>query len=182
MSLSGLAQPVTPTEDCVSPYGGTVVGSWCWRNEGSWVKLFVLIFQQVEAAVCEALGVQTAKSLYHSWKCGDSLWSLCFYHHLFSSFWPSVLLISLAFFFVPSPGLRHPQQAVMPSSLAPYIRHAKEIQSLKWCLSQFFICQVSVTWISLSCRWTVTSSWLLGSSCRSSEVACLPLDSFSSFC
>lgn len=45
MSLSGLAQPVTPTEDSVSPYGGAVVGSWCWRNEVSWVKLSVLIFQ-----------------------------------------------------------------------------------------------------------------------------------------
>lgn len=57
-----------------------------------------------EAAVCEELCVQTANSLYHSWKCGDSLWSLCFYHHLFSSFQISVLLlISLGFLFcVPS--------------------------------------------------------------------------------
>lgn len=53
----------------------------------------------------------------------------------------SVLLAPLGFFFpIPSPGLHSPQQAVMPSSLLPYIWHVKEIKSPERCLFQFFIC------------------------------------------
>lgn len=46
VTSSGLAQPVTGTEHCVSPSGEATVWSWCWSNEAwvRWVKRSGLVF------------------------------------------------------------------------------------------------------------------------------------------
>lgn len=53
VSSSGLAQPVTGREDCVSPSGEAAVGSWCWSNEAwvRWVKRSGLIFSMSRGCV-----------------------------------------------------------------------------------------------------------------------------------